>query len=274
MNARDRFKELAALPDDEIPLAEAALWISAETRPYVDVDHWLGEIDRLADGLGPKLETATSDLERVEILNHGLFRLEGFSGNTADYASPLNSFLDSVLESRQGIPITLSIIYIEVAQRLNLNSFGVGFPGHFLVKVLADEDEVIVDPFFGCTLSQADCQNRLQEVAGKEAVLDPRMLEATPHREILQRVLRNLKLYHVSQKEYEAALACSERILLLAGDDLMELRDRGLIYRELECVGPALEDLERYLAFAPGDPNAAALSEVVRDLREKVRMIH
>ena len=274
MDPRTRFEELAALPDDEIPLAEAALWISAETRPFVDVVHWLGEITRLADRIGPSLDSATSVRERVEILNRGLFQLEGFSGNTTDYSNPLNSFLDSVLESRKGIPITLSIIYIEVARRLMLDSSGVGFPGHFLVKVLADGDEIIVDPFFGRTLSQDDCQKRLQEVAGQGAVFDPRMLEATPHREILQRVLRNLKLSYVQQKEYEAALACSERIVLLAGDDMMELRDRALIYRELDCAGPALEDLETYLAFAPADPNAAALAEVVRELREKVRMIH
>lgn len=274
VKARTRFAELAVLPDRELPLAEAALWISAETRPFVDVDHWLGEIDLLADRMAPDLERASSDRARVDILNHGLFHVEGFAGNTVDYANPLNSFLDSVLESRQGIPITLSIIYIEVARRLNLDSSGVGFPGHFLVKIHADGEDVIVDPFYGCIMDEQDCEKRLRDVAGQDAVLDPRMLETTPHREILSRVLRNLKLHHIGQKDYEASLSCSERILLLAGDDLTELRDRGLIYRELECAGPALEDLERYLAFAPGDPNAAALSEVIRDLREKVRMIH
>ncbi|MEE3327387.1 MAG: tetratricopeptide repeat protein, partial [Myxococcota bacterium] len=245
MDARDRFNELISRPEHEIPLAEAALWISAEARPDVDVEHWLHEMDQMASRIAPRLQGAESPLRRVEILNQCLFEQEGFCGNQADYANPANSFLDAVLETRKGIPITLSIVYLEIAKRLEIPATGVGFPGHFLVKVEANETQIIVDPFFGRILNRDDCEDLLRKVAGEDAALTPPMLEATPHREILQRVLRNLKLVYLREKKFENALACSDRIVALADKDLSELRDRGLLYRELECAAAALHDLER-----------------------------
>jgi regulator of sirC expression with transglutaminase-like and TPR domain len=255
VEARERFEQLAALPPSEIPLAEMALWIAAESRPEVDVDYWLGELAALAERIRPHCAVATSDVDRVDILNRVLFSTE-------------------VLETRKGIPITLAIIYLDVAQKVGLLSAGVGFPGHFLVKVYADSRELIVDPFFGKLLSPTECGDRLKQVIGKHVDLKPKMLKTVSTIEILQRVLRNLKLLHVSRKEYEEALACSERILLLSGDDPMELRDRGLIYRELGCAGPALADLELYLAHAPSDPQSLPLTEILRDLRVRARRVH
>jgi regulator of sirC expression with transglutaminase-like and TPR domain len=272
--ARERFMQLAALPPSDIPLAEMALWIAAESRPQVDVGYWLGELAALGERIGPHCAAATSDVHRVEILNRVLFQTEGFAGNTENYSDPLNSFLDAVLKTRKGIPITLAIIYLDVARNVGLLSSGVGFPGHFLVKVYADSRELIVDPFFGKILSPDECRNRLKQITGRPVDLTAKMLEPVSTREIIQRVLRNLKLLHVSRKEYEEALACSERILLLSGDDPAELRDRGLIYRELGCAGPALADLERYLAHAPNDPQPLPLNEIIRDLRVRARRVH
>jgi regulator of sirC expression with transglutaminase-like and TPR domain len=271
---RQRFEKLAALPDADLPLAEAALWIAAESRPEVDVAYRLDQLRTLSERIRPVLSSSDSGRQRVELLNRAFFQEEGFAGNSRDYSNPLNSFLDSVLDTRRGIPISLAIIYLEVAGRLGLPSAGVGFPGHFLVKVHAEKEEIIVDPFFGRILSLEDCEQRLQQTAGSEAALRPEMLDATPAKEILQRLLRNLKLLHIARKQYEDALACSERILLLAGEDLTELRDRGLIYRELECAGPALADLERYLAHAPQDPQTVELSLLVEELRHRVRQVH
>ena len=274
MNARHRFQELISRPEQDIPLAETALWISAEARPSVDVEHWLNEIDGIADRIAPELEGLTSPHQRVEVLNRCLFNQEGFQGNEDDYANPANSFLDSVLETRQGIPITLSIIYLEVARKLAISAAGVGFPGHFLVKVETGEGPILVDPFFRRTLSQEDCEDLLRRVAGEEVALTPPMLDATPKREILQRVLRNLKLIHLREKEFEDALSCSDRIVDLAQDDLSELRDRGLLYRELECAAPALDDLERFMEFWPDNPDAATLSGIIEELRQAVQRIN
>ena len=274
MDPRKRFEQLVAAPDHEIPLAEAALWIAAESRPGLDVDHWLKELAMLAERIRPHLANAESDLQRIQILNRILFEDEGFSGNSQNYSDPLNSFLDAVLETRKGIPITLAIVYLEVAQRLGLLSAGVGFPGHFLVKVYTESGEVIVDPFFGQILDPAECRDRLQQVAGNQIELDPEMLKPTPTREILQRVLRNLKMIYVAEKQFENALACCDRIILLSGDEPMELRDRGIIYRELGCFGLALADLERYIAAAPEDPQSISLTEILRDLRVRARQVH
>ena len=274
MEARSEFERLAVLPDSQIPLAEGALWIAAESKPGTDVADSLAKLQTLAEDLRPRIESCLSARAKIDLLNRALFHEEGFKGNEGDYSSPSNSYLDAVLESRQGIPITLSILYLDIAERLGLECQGVGFPGHFLVKAYAEEGEIIVDPFVGRTIEIADCKARLARATGQKLAFHPRMLNPTPSKGILQRVLRNLKLIHLAKKEFEAALGCSERILLLAGDDLSELRDRALIYRELECTGPALADLERYLAYAPNDPQSAALGQIARDLAEKVRVLH
>lgn len=274
VDARRQFKQLIDQPESDIPLAEAALWISAEARPEVDVAHSLHEIDQLAHRIASGMDGSESPLAQVELLNQGFFEREGFGGNEADYANSNNSFLDSVLETRKGIPITLSILYMEVAKRLKIPAKGVGFPGHFLVKIEKDGAEILVDPFFRRILNQDDCEDLLRRVAGDEASLTPEMLQPTPNREILQRVLRNLKLLYIRDKGFEDALACSDRIVDLAGDNLSELRDRGLLYRELECAAPALEDLERYMAFWPQNPDAEILSGIIEELRSAVQHIH
>ena len=273
VQARRRFQELAALPPSEIPLAETALWIAAESRPQLDVSYWLSELATLAERFRPHCSLADTELHRVEIFNRIFFQTEGFSGNTKNYSDPANSFLNSVLETRKGIPITLAIVYLEISRKLGLQSAGVGFPGHFLVKVHADSRELIVDPFSGELLSPANCEERLQKLLGNHSALTPEMLETVSTKDIIQRVLRNLKLIYVSRKQFEEALACSERILI-CGDDLEEIRDRGLIYRQLGCARPALADLERYIAHAPGDPQLVPLTEIIRDLRIRARQVH
>jgi regulator of sirC expression with transglutaminase-like and TPR domain len=274
MTPREHFERLIALPDGEIPLAEAALWIAAENRPEVRVAQRLEEMDALAEKLRPRFDEADSDHERVRILNEGLFREEGFRGNGEDYSNPENSFLDRVLDTRRGIPITLSILYLEIAGKLGLQAAGIAFPGHFLAKIRVAEEEIIVDPFIGKTLTVEDCRMRLEAGRGKRIVFDSSMLEDSTRLDVLQRVLRNLKLIYLTTRRYEDALACSERMLLIDEDDLIEVRDRGLLYRELERAGHALQDLERYLAAAPDDPRAKSLEEVVESLREQVRRMN
>ncbi|MDG2335945.1 MAG: tetratricopeptide repeat protein [Myxococcota bacterium] len=269
MNPRRKLERLAQLPDEEISLSEGALWIAAESRPDLDVPGCLARLHALAEKLRPGIASRLSQRAKIEALNEGLFNSEGYSGNSSDYSNPQNSDLDRVLETRLGIPITLSILYVDIANRLDLRCRGVGFPGHFLVKAFPDETEVLIDPFAGQTVDIADCKARLARATKGRVAFQSQMLDATPSKEILQRLLRNLKLIYLRNKNYETALGCSERILLLAGDDLSELRDRALIYRELDCAGAALADLDRYLAFKPRDPQAAALSGLAEALRKE-----
>jgi regulator of sirC expression with transglutaminase-like and TPR domain len=268
--------ELAALierPDAEIDLTRAALVIARPEYAQLDVEHYLGRLEALARGAASRLRDAGTAPERVARLSAFLYEEQGFVGNRADYYDARNSYLNEVLERRTGIPITLAIVYMAVARRVGLDARGVSFPGHFLVKCL-DGGEIVVDPFTGQTLSHADCAERYRALFGQDAHLEPRVLEPATHRQILARVLGNLKQIHLARGDAERALRCAERIVLLLPDAAGELRDRGLLYAQLECHRAALSDLERYLALAPDDPAVPAVRARVAALRRQVYSIH
>lgn len=266
--ARQRFEELAQQPEGEIPLAETALVIAAERYPDLDVGRYLAALDDLATRVAPRLADLHTLAERADGLNRALFVDEGFSGNADDYYDPRNSFLNEVLDRRLGIPISLSVVWIEVARRAGLNAAGISFPGHFLTKLLGPTgDEVIVDPFHACRLDQAECEERLRDIAGSEAVFEPELLRAAGPKEILARMLGNLKQVYVARREYQPALECSERILMLVPAAAREIRDRGLLYQQLECFGAAVQDLEQFLAMAPTDSSAPAIRRALPPLR-------
>ena len=273
-NPRESFARIARLPDAEIDLAEAALLIAAEEYPSLDVASYLARLDALADAAGPLVREAEGAAERVSRLNHYLFVEQGFSGNRASYEDPRNSFLSDVLDRALGIPITLSVVYVEVARRLELPVCGVGFPGHFLAKY-EGSPEILIDPFFGRVLSEDECRQRLRALLGAQEVLDPGMhlRPATP-REILVRMLGNLKHLYVRSADFGRALACCERILLLDPDAPLELRDRGVVYERLECFGAALADFERFLALAPDAESAPAVRVKLAGLERQVLRLH
>lgn len=278
MQARDEFTRLIALPDREIPLAEAALWIAAEAHPNLDVAHYLAVLEALAERVDAAVAPAATQSERIARLNHALFVNESFSGGEEDYDDPRNSFLDSVLDRHTGLPITLSVVYVEVARRVGLRAEGVGFPGHFLAKVESEAGAVVVDSFHGRVLSLDDCKDRLEGLAGGGMEFSPRMLAASSHLSILRRILTNLKHLYVRRGEAENALACCDRLLLIAPDDPIEWRDRGLVYRELECFRAALSDLEHYLEHyidtKQPDPELDRIRMVVRELDDSARKMH
>jgi regulator of sirC expression with transglutaminase-like and TPR domain len=271
--ARDPFRELAGRPDARVDVATGALLIAAEHEPGVDVETALGELEQLAESVRPRLQSAVSDHDLVARLNECLFEELGFRGNRDDYYDPRNSFLNAVLERRTGIPITLCIVYVEVARRLALDAHGVGFPGHFLAKVVG-EREIVVDAFDGLILTRDDCAARLRAGFGPQAELRPELLAPIGPRQILSRMLGNLKQIYLQQRRLEAAIACCDRILLLAPDSPLELRDRGLLHREIECFGPAADDLERFLLLAPGHETAEQIRTVLAALRERTARLH
>jgi regulator of sirC expression with transglutaminase-like and TPR domain len=206
-------------------------------------------------------------------LTRFLFAEKGFVGNQADYYDRRNSFLNEVLDRRTGIPITLALVYREVGRRAGLAIHGVGFPGHFLAKV-DGQPEIIIDPFFGAVLDESQCHERLREVLGKDAPFDKRYLRAATTREILVRMLNNLKHIYLNAKELERALSCCERILLLTPDNQHELRDRGLLYLQLECYGAAQRDLETFLQLAPDDEHADTIRQSLIEIRRHTVQIH
>jgi regulator of sirC expression with transglutaminase-like and TPR domain len=274
---RERFARIVAAPDRDIHLDEAALWIAAEEYPTLDVRAYLARLDALASTASSRLAPVCSAAERAARLNHLLFVEVGFAGNRTDYYDPRNSYLSDVLDRKTGIPITLAVIYMEVARRLELDVRGISFPGHFLVKWVddADEREVVVDPFLGTTLRPEDCHARLAQASGGALVLRPELhLRAASRREILVRMLANLKHVFVSRRDFGRALACCERILLLVPDAPLELRDRGLILEQLACFAAAASDLDRFLWLAPDDPGADAVRARRDALRARVGRPH
>ena len=271
-NPRERFAELATGDDREIDLGEAALQIAREARPDLDVSAYLADLDSLADGAREFVGDADG-LEAVVRLNSYLFEHEHFVGNDSDYYDVKNSFLDQVLERRRGIPITLAVVYLEVARRIGLNVCGVNFPGHFLLRTTG-EPPVLIDPFYGSVLTREDCEERLQQALGESAQLAPEHFEPAAARQILARMLSNLKQIYIQQNGFEDALACCDRILLLMPEAPLELRDRGLIYAQLECFGPAVADLERFVELAGDRRLAAPTLKMLDRLREKARQIH
>jgi len=276
-NPRDAFAELVRAPDERIDLARSALLIAAEEYPALDIARYLGRLDELAGEVAPRLTQARTPAERVAVLNRFLFAEQGFAGNREHYEDPRNSFLNEVLDRCAGIPITLSLVYIEVARRAGVEVDGVGFPGHFLVKHgnPGKEDLIVVDAFFGTVLTREECQIRLAAVLGAAAQLRPELhLRKASAREILVRLLGNLKVLYVRSADFGRALACCERILLVAPDAPHELRDRGLVYEKLECFGAAAADLERFLELAPDDESAGAVRERLASLRPRLRQLH
>lgn len=259
----ERFHALARAPEGQIGLAEGALVLAAEVRPEVDVALGVETVTELAERTRPLVDAAGTPSGEVAALNHVLFELERFRGNHEQYDDPRNSFLDAVLERRRGLPITLSVLYVEVARLLGLEAYGVGFPGHFLAKVVGVTDvptrEVIVDPFFGRTLSLEDCADRVRAAAGEHVDLDPAWLRPVTAREIYVRMLNNLKLLYLRDGDGLGALGCFDRILVLTPDAALEHRDRGLLLEQMDCVHAAVEDYARFLELAPDDESAPAI---------------
>ena len=179
-----------------------------------------------------------------------------------------------VLDRCAGIPITLSLVYMEVARRAGVEVDGVGFPGHFLVKH-GKEDTIVVDAFFGTVLTREQCQVRLAAALGAAAQLRPELhLRKASTREILVRLLGNLKMLYVRSADFGRALACCERILLVVPDTPLELRDRGLVFERLECFAAAAADLERFLELAPDDESAGAVRERLATLGPRLCQLH
>jgi regulator of sirC expression with transglutaminase-like and TPR domain len=272
---RREFAALARRPDPEIPLAEAALWVAAEAYPALDVAGYVGRLDRLGRELLPRLAGADTDWERAARLVRFLHGEKRFAGNREQYDDPRNSFLNEVLERGRGLPITLSILYMEVGRRAGLPVAGIGFPGHFLARLGAGELPIVIDAFDGRIATHADCEARLRAALGPRVAFDPALhLRAATPREILVRLIGNLKHVYVRIHDYERALACCDRILMLVPDAPTELRDRALVYERLECFAAAAADFERFVELMPPGEASAAAAARLSDLRRRVGLLH
>lgn len=259
--ALERLNELVRGPDGDLDLAEAALLIAKTEYPALDIPAYLAQLDELAARLRERVPDTAGLEQMVVSLNELLFEELGFSGNTDNYYDPRNSFLNEVLDRKLGIPITLCIIYMEVGRRVGLDLEGVSFPGHFLVKFATDEGDVVLDPFAGgVPLTEEELVDRLEETYGQNRITHsslPQLLAAASKRDILVRMLRNLKVVYVHQERFEKALDVTNQILLISPELAEEVRERGQLYERLECHRSALLDYQRYLRLEPQAPDLA-----------------
>ncbi|MBI3962140.1 MAG: tetratricopeptide repeat protein [Deinococcus sp.] len=266
---RARLARMLEQPD--LNLAAAALLIAQEEYPELDLGHYLAQLDGLATALEPRLSDITDPHQMVGHLNQFFFAEQGFTGNTQQYYDPRNSFLNQVLDRRIGIPITLSLVYLEVGWRRQLPLTGVGLPGHFLVSYQGADPPLLIDPFHGgVLLSPEDCQQLVQSMYGEALPFQVTHLSPVSKQYMLTRLLYNLKGIYLRAQDYPRALAVVERLLLLDPSALSELRDRGVLYYHLGYLSLALADFERFLAASTNSPAADAVSQYVQEIKGRI----
>ena len=264
--------------DDSIPLFEAALSIAQDADPQLDLGAIEAQVDLLAARLQRRFAPDASSIQKLRLLNHFFYRELGFAGNVNDYYDPDNSYLHRVLLTRRGIPISLAVLYMELAQQVGLDMKGVSFPGHFLMKLSVQSGDIVLDPFNGESLSREDLEARLEPYSDRlgypaSASLASYLHAAHP-RDILVRMLRNLKALFVERRMWQSMLNVQQRLMILLPDEITERRDRGLAYAYLECPQAALDDLEAYLAVRPHAADAETLRRRVVDLREASKRLN
>lgn len=269
------FRQAVDRPEDQIDLGRAALTIALPDYPDLDIAACLAEFDRLAVEVVRRSGAEADARRSLAALNHVLFTEHGYRGNREDYFDPKNSFLNEVLKRKTGIPISLSVLYMQVAERAGLELAGVGFPGHFLVKHLTGTEEIVIDPFrSGEVRSRADLERMLREIYGEKVGFDPEFLEPVSKKQIVKRMLGNLRAIYLKNNDPVKALQTLDRLIILDPAAASEVRDRGLLYLRLECFTQAREDLQTYLRLAPGADDASAIRERVIGLGRQVTILH
>jgi len=270
--ALEYFSTLVA-DDASLALLEAAVAIAQDEYPQLDTQAVLAEIDALAARLKRRIPADAVPVQKLRWLNRYFFHELGFAGNVNDYYDARNSYLDAVLDTRRGIPITLSLLYIEIATQIGLTARGVSFPGHFLVKLKMPQGEVVIDPFTGHSLGREELDELLlpyrkrQGLEGEFEMPLGLFLQAASPREVLARMLRNLKEIHRAAHDLPRLLAVLQRLVILLPQAWEERRDRGLAYGEMGLHEPAALDLEDYLMHQP----EAADHDVIRSHLQTLR---
>jgi len=265
-NARSRFAELLSLDDQQISLAEATLLIAAEEYTKLNIQVYLEKLDHFGDLASAKTAGARDANDVISALNSTLFDYIGFHGNRDSYYDPRNSFLNQVIDRRTGIPITLTVVYIEVARRIGLQIRGVGLPYHFIAKHETEAGDIFIDPFNqGRLLNAAGCAELLTEMTGEKNELQPEHLESVSNKRILARILLNLLgLYKASDPR--RALATIERLLLINPNYAPHIRLRGTLLASVGDRTNAIAELERYLALVPDAEDFDAIREQIQSI--------
>lgn len=260
--------------DADFPLLEAAVSLAQDEYPELDVLQVLGEVDQLLARLKRRLPADAAPLQKLRAVNQFFYSDLRFAGNVNHYHDPDNSYLSVVLRTRLGIPISLAVLWLELAQGLGLAAHGVGFPGHFMLKVNLPQGQVVIDPLDGQSMSREELAERLAPYRRHRGQLDEfevplgLYLQVAPARDIIGRMLRNLKEIHTSQQDWARLIAVQDRLLVLLPRAWSEYRDRGLAQAEMGNTARALADLETYLANAEEGAQRKAIVARVAELKK------
>ncbi len=276
--AQDPYREFRAAvdrPEQAIDLGYAALTIGLSADPHLDISKYLQCMDQLAREVGNRRDPAGDVYHALAALNHVLFRQHGFAGNRDNYYDPRNSFLNEVLDRKIGIPITLSVLYMEVARRIDVPVDGIGFPGHFLVKSHDGEEQIFIDPFHrGEIKLTEDLGQMLEKLYGRKVALRAHFLEPVGKKQILKRMLANLKAIYLKNNSVGEALSIFDHLIILDPAGAEEIRDRGAVYLRMGCFTQARDDFEAYLRLAPNAHDAPMVREQISKLEKQPRLLH
>jgi regulator of sirC expression with transglutaminase-like and TPR domain len=259
--------------DEQFPLLEAAASLAQDEYPGLDVQQVLGDVDQLVARLKRRIPSDAPAIQRLRALNQFFYRDLSFAGNVNNYYDPDNSYLNAVLRTRKGIPISLALLWLEVAQALGLNARGVAFPGHFMLKVNLPKGQVVIDPLNGQSMSREDLSELLDPYQRRNGVMDDfdvplgLYLQPAQPRDVIARMLRNLKEIHKTQEDWPRLIAVLDRLIVLQPEGWSEYRDRGLAHAEQFQLALAVPDLEIYLAKAEDALDIDAIAERVAELR-------
>ncbi len=269
--AWDQFLDLARTRSSEIALDHGALLIAAEAQPELNVQHWLAKLDALSERIECR---SSSPEERLWTLCRFVTESMAIRGNTESYYEPQNSYLNRVIDRGLGIPISIAVVFLELGRRVDIPLRGVGFPGHFLLEH-CDAPLGYLDPFDPSRLlSVEDCGAMLERMSRGKLTLRAGHLEPVTSREILIRMLTNLKLIHSKRREWLNAIRMVDGILALDPMRTSELRDRGQLFAKIEFDGQAEVDLVGYLESRPDAPDAAAVAALLERVRERLSRYH
>ena len=272
--AGDALFELSQLENDQIDLAKGALLIAKKAYTDLDIEVYLQRLNQMAEELQSQIGKEADTSDQINHLNHYLFETQGFAGSSQEnYYDARNSYLNEVLERKTGIPITLSVVYMEIGKRIGLPLVGVGFPGHFIVK--HRHLETVIDPFEkGQILSEADLSERLTQIFREPVSMHPRFLQAVTNKEILARMLRNLRQIHFRAGEHQKAVNSAEQITWLAPQSAQDYRDLGYLYYQVNAYGRSLAAFNTYLRLSDDPPDQEEISRNIRVLTQQIAKLN
>ena len=261
------------MSDVEFPLLETAISLAQDDYPDLDVQQVLSQVDHLLARVKRRIPADAGALQKLRSLNQFFYRDLGFCGNVNDFYDPDNSFINVVLVTRRAIPISLAVVWMELAQGLGLSARGVGFPGHFMMKVNLSEGQVVMDPLDGQSLSRENLAERLDPYRQRTGLADEfeapvgLYLQETRPRDIIARMLRNLKDIYSSQDDWSRLIAVQNRLLVLLPQSWPDYRDRGLAHAQLGDTTLAVADLDTYLQHVDNAVDLQAIAMRVEELR-------